>query len=281
MKNYRFSLIAIFTLLLTVFTVEAGTQAVIEIEVIEGGNTEKSHEIITFDEKRFRIDFVGADRKKTDETPYIMTVDGGENWVMGDKPKKKFYCTKMQTEEFFSNMGTQITDAVEFFNVKAESPTVKQVLEEAGPKILGYSTTHVKLETNAKAYARFMFIKFEYSVKIVDDLWYTTDVEKHPVRKKWTNALTQSGNGLIDQLFADYSAKLPGPILKTESVTDITNVRKKETKTQTEHTLVTAVTELDQTELDEIFKMPACEQMDDDEVQEKAKALLSAGKIML
>jgi hypothetical protein len=66
----------------------------------------------------------------------------------------------------------------------------------------------LQLETNAHAYAWFLFIKFEYSVKIIDDLWYTT-------------------------------------------------------------------------ELDNIFKMPECEAMDDDEVEEKARALFSADKIML
>lgn len=281
MKNYRLALLTMFFLVFTASIVDAQNRAVVEIEVIEGDKTEKRYEIITFDEKRFRIDFVGADKKITQQTSYIMTVDNGDNWVMGDKPKNKFYCSTMQTEEFFRNMGAQVTDAVEFFNVKAESPTVKLVLEEPGPEILGFSTTHVQLETNAKAHAWFLFMKFEYTIKIVDDLWYTTDVDLHPVRKKWNNALAQSGNSLIDQLFADYSSKFAGPILKTESVTDITNIRKNETKTQTERTIATALEELKQDELDEIFKLPQCEQMDDDEVQEKAKALLSAGKLML
>jgi len=278
MKNSRKSLLALITLLFTVFTVEAGTRAVIEVEIIKGDNIEKSFEIVSFDEKRFRIDILGEDKKKTEQTPYIMTVNNGENWVIGDKPKDKFYCSEMQTEEFFKNLGDQVTNAIEFFNVKAESPTVKQILEEPGPEILGYKTTHVQIETNASAYAWFFFLKFEYSVKIIDDLWYTTDVEMHPVRKKWINALTQSGNSIIDSLFADFTAKLPGPVLKTESVVSITDARKKETKTQTIRTVITEVDELESGELDEIFKMPECQTMDDDEVQEKAKVIFSSGR---
>ena len=278
MKNSRKSLLALITLLFTVFTVEAGTRAVIEVEIIKGDNIEKSSEIVSFDEKRFRIDILGEDKKKTEQTPYIMTVNNGENWVIGDKPKDKFYCSEMQTEEFFKNLGDQVTNAIEFFNVKAESPTVKQILEEPGPEILGYKTTHVQIETNARAYAWFLFLKFEYSVKIIDDLWYTTDIEMHPVRKKWINALTQSGNSIIDSLFADFTAKLPGPVLKTESVVSITDARKKETKTQTIRTVITEVDELESGELDEIFKMPECQTMDDDEVQEKANLIFSTGR---
>jgi len=166
-----------------VSTAAAGTRAIVEVEVIEGENIEKNYEIITFDDKRARIDFVGPDQKVTDETPYVMTVDGGDSWVMGDKPKDKFYCSTMQTEEFFANLGGQVNDAISFFNVKAEAPVIKQTLEEPGPQILGYSTTHVQVETHAKAYAWFLFMKFEYSVKIVDDVWYTTERELHPARQ--------------------------------------------------------------------------------------------------
>jgi trehalose-6-phosphatase len=274
-------LIAVTLSLIFVPGLQAGTRGIIEVEIEEDGSTVKYFEIITFDDERFRIDFVGEDRKVTAETPYIMTADGGKTWIMGDKPKDSFYCSQVPTEAFFRNLGDQLTQAVEFFNVKTEAPTVKQVLEEPGPEIVGLKTTHVQLETHARAYAWFLFFKFEYSVKIVEDLWYTTDVEIHPVRKKWINALTQSGNSVIDKLFRDYVEKLPGPILKTESVMDITNIRKNSTKTQKQRTLVIAVEEVDAVKLDELFKLPECEIMDDDEIQEKGKALLSAGKLML
>jgi len=281
MKISITSVLATIITLLTIFAVEAGTRAVIEVENIKGDNVEKHVEIITFDDERFRIDFVREDRKITDETSYIMTVNGGENWVMGDKPKDRFYCSEVKTEEFFKNLGDQVTHAVDFFNVKAESPTIKQLLEEPGPDILGFKTTHVQLQTDAKAYAWFLFFKFEYTVKIVSDLWYTTDVEIHPIRKKWLHALTQSGNSIIDDSFASVTSKLPGPILKKEAVMDITNVRKNSVKTEKRLTNVTSVEEIKPNELDKIFKMPKCEKMDDDEIQEKGKTLFSAGKIML
>ena len=275
------SLLVTIAALLTVFVVEAGTRAIIEVENIEGDNVQKHVEIFSFDEERFRIDFVGEDRKITDETSYIMTVDGGENWVMGDKPKDRFYCSKVKTEEFFKNLGGQVTHAVDYFNVKAESPTVNKILEEPGPDILGFKTTHVQLQADAEAHAWFLFFKFQYTVTIVSDLWYTTDVEIHPIRKKWISALTKSGNNIIDDLFTGITSKLPGPVLKKEMVMDITNVRKKNVKTEKQNTKVTSVEEITSSELDKLFKVPECIAMDDDEIQEKGKALFNAGKIML
>jgi len=284
MKNFRTSLLVLITLIFTVFTAgagEAGMRDIVEVEVIKGDNIEKSTEIFTYNGSKGRIDFTGADNKVTEQTPYIMTVDGGENWIMGDKVKDRFYCSEMQTEEFFKNLGSQVTDAIDFFNVKAQNPTIKKILEEPGPEMLGYKTTHIQLETNAKAYSWVFFVKFEYSVKIISDIWYTTDVEIHPIRRKWIDALTQSGNNIIDSMYTDFISNLPGPILKKQSVIDITDVRKNETKTQKVHTQVTEVKELSSEELDKIFKMPECEAMDDDEVEEKAKFLFDAGKLAL
>ena len=254
---------------------------IVEVEVIKGDNIEKSTEIFTYNGNRGRIDFPGADNKVTEKTPYIMTVDGGESWIMGDKVKDRFYCSEMQTEEFFKNIGDRLTNAIDFFNVKAENPTIKKILEEPGPEMLGYKTTHIQLEANAKAYAWVFFVKFEYSVKIISDIWYTTDVEIHPIRRIWIDALTQSGNNIMDSMFSDFISNLPGPILKKEVVIDITDVRKNKTKTQKVHTQVTEVKELSSEELDKIFQMPECEAMDDDEVEEKAKFLFDAGKLAL
>ncbi len=280
MKNGIVSLFVTLVVLLTATTVHAGRQAVFEIVVTEDETTRKSYEILTVDDDRFRIDFVGEDKKVTDQTPYIMTVDGGDTWIMGDKPKGKFYCSEMTTKEFFKNIGGQITQAIEFFNVKAVEPTVRETLREPGPEILGMKTTHVRLETDAKAHVR-LILKFEYTVKIVEDIWYTTDVGLHPVRKKWMNALTQSGNKLIDDLFTKFAAKMDGPRLKFESTTEITNVRKKKTSTQKVRTEIISLDDKEKAELDKIFVMPKCVLMDDDEVQEKGKALLSGKKLML
>ena len=95
------------------------------------------------------------------------------------------------------------------------------------------------------------------------------------------NALSQSGNNLIDRLVDGITAVLPGPVLKRDTVIEITNLRKNETDTQKKHARIIEVVELKKDELDEVFQVPECEPMDDDEVREKAKALFSAEKLLL
>ena len=86
MKASSITFVAAAILVSWSLTATAGTQAVIEVEVIKGDNVEKHVEVLTFDDTRFRIDFLGPDMERTDESPYIMTVDNGENWVIGSKP---------------------------------------------------------------------------------------------------------------------------------------------------------------------------------------------------
>ncbi len=176
-------------LLITAPSVSAGYRVSFEITVIEENGESQTHiETLTFDDTRFRIDFAGADGKRTEESPYIMTVDNGGTWYIGDKPDNKFYCSQMKTNEFFENIGEQVTGAMEFFNVKAEQPVIKKVFEKPVADIHGFKTTHLQLETHASAYAWILFLKFEYKVKIVDDIFYTADLELHPIRKKWLDA---------------------------------------------------------------------------------------------
>ena len=76
-------------------------------------------------------------------------------------------------------------------------------------------------------------------------------------------------------------SKLPGPMLKSESITDITNVRRKSTKTHKELTLVLSIEEASPVELNKLFVKPSCLTMDDDEVKQIGKTLLSAGRLTL
>ena len=282
MNCYKRSVFAFLLLFIVAPSVWAGYRVSYEISVTrEDGEPEVHFETLTFDDTRFRIDFLDAEGQKTEQSPYIMTADNGGTWYIGDKPDKEFYCSHMKTNEFFENVGEQVTGAMEFFNVKTEKPVIKKNFEKPVADVHGLKTTHLQLETHASAYAWVLFFKFEYKVKIVDDIFYTTELEVHPIRKKWLEALTQSGNDLIDQLYSDYTSKVPGPVVQKESVIELTDMRKKNVKTEKRKALVTKIEEISAQETDAVFITPECIPMDDDEVQEKAKALFSAGKLML
>ena len=275
----------VFTLVVALsigFEAGAANRIMQQVEVDKGKKTKEFVQIITLDDDRARIDFAKADGQVHSETPYIMTLDKGDTWVMGDKPEDEFYCTETQTDEFFKTVGKRLASAIDFYNIRVvEAPTVKKVLEEPGPEILGFNTTRVRLETTAKAHTWLLFVKVEYEVRIVEDLWYTTDIAIHPIREKWLNAITQTGNELIDRYTDAYIAKLPGPVLQTEMTMDIADLRKQEVKTRKERTLYTQVEEVTSAALDKVFIMPQCEPMTEEEVEERAKELFSSGRIML
>jgi hypothetical protein len=281
MKRLRTTLLAVLLAASGVFDASAGNRIIQQVEVNKGKKTKEFVQIITLDDERARIDFAKADGQVHSETPYIMTLDKGDTWVMGDKQEDEFYCTETQTDEFFETVGKWLASAIDFYNVRVEVPTVKKVLEEPGPEILGLKTTRVRLETTAKAHAWLVFVKVDYAVKIIEDLWYTTDVEIHPIREKWLNAITQTGNDLIDQYTDAYIAKLPGPVLKTEMTIEIADLRKQEVKTRKERSIYTQVEEMTPAALDEVFVMPQCDPMTEDEVEERVKELFSSRRHML
>ena len=282
MSSYKSSAILSLLLLIAAPVASAGYEVTYEVSVAKGDDEPRVHyEMLTFDDTRFRIDFLGEDGKKTEQSPYIMTVDNGETWYMGDTLKDKFYCSHMETNAFFETVGEQATGAIEFFNVKAEQPVITEVFEKTADEMHGFKTTHLQLQTDASAYAWFLFLKFEYEVKIVDDILYTTDIVIHPIRKKWLQALTSSGNDLIDNMFSDYTAKVPGPMLQKETVIEITDKRKKSTKVERKKAVVTNIEEISAEQTDATFITPECIPMDDDEVQNRVKALFSAKKMML
>jgi len=282
MNCYKRTIFVSLLLLIIAPSVYAGYRVSYEITITkENGEPNVHFETLTFDDTRFRIDFLDADGKKTEQSPYIMTADNGGTWYIGDKPDKKFYCSQMKTNEFFQSIGEQATGAMEFFNVKAEKPVITKIFEKPVADIHGFKTSHLQLETHASAYAWILFLKFEYKVKIVDDIFYTSELEVHPTRKKWLEALTQSGNDLIDNMYSDYTSKVPGPVIQKETVIEITDLRKNKVKTEKRKAVVTKIEEISAEETDAAFITPECIPMDDDEVQEKAKALFSANKLML
>jgi hypothetical protein len=199
-------------------------RATIETEIVEADKKEKDTEIITIDgDKKARLEFLGEEIKPSDKTPYLLTIDGGNTWVIGNKAEA--YCAQMDTGEFFSYLGSLAIKYGGLANLKIADPQVKNVLEEKGPKILGYPTTHVQLVTTASGKAA-MLKSYEYKVHITDDIWYTSKLEMHPVRKRWLEALSQSGYKELDTLINQRVNHLPGAILKQESVIKVTNVIK-------------------------------------------------------
>ena len=241
---------------------------------------DKDTEIITIDgDKKVRIELLGKEEKPSDTTPYLLTIDGGNNWVIGNK--QEAYCAQMDTKEFFQYLGSLALKVEGIANMEITDPQVKKVLEQKGPKILGYPTTHVRLVTTAAGKASVVFQKYDYKVQITDDIWYSDDLAMHPVRKCWLEALSNSGYPQLDTLIDQWATNIPGAILKQESVMKLTNVIKNEEETHSENTRVVSVEKLKPSDVPkQTFGMPACKSISKKEMRGTAKDLFDKGKLL-
>jgi hypothetical protein len=273
--------IALLAFLFISLPVAADTlRATIVTDIVEKDKKDKVTEIITIDgDKKVRMELLGAEKKPSDKTPYLLTVAGGNTRVIGNKAEA--FCAQMDTGEFFRYLGSLAIKYGGLANLEIADPLVKKVLEEKGPKILDYPTTHVRLVPTAAGKAAALFKKYDYKVHITDDIWYTTKLEMHPVRKRWLEALSQSGYKQLDILIDQWAANLPGAILKQESVIKVTNVIKKEEDITTEKTRVVTIEKLKPSDIPKhTFQMPKCKKISKKEMQSTAKDLFEKGKLL-
>ena len=255
-------------------------RATIETEIVDKDKKEQDSEIITIDgDKKVRLEFLGEEKKTSDKTPYLLTIDGGNTWVIGNKAEA--FCAQMDTGEFFRYLGSLALKFEGIANMEISDPQIKKVLEEKGPKIHGYPTNQVRLVTTANGKAAVMFTKYDYKVHITDDIWYTTNLEMHPVRKRWMEALSTSGYKQLDNLINQWVDKIPGAILKQESVIKVTNVIKNREDITTEKTRVVTIEKLKSSDIPkQIFQMPKCKKISKKEMRSTAMELFERGKIL-
>ncbi len=271
----------LLAILFMVLPVNADTRrATISTEVVDKDKKETDTEIITMDgSKKVRMEFLGAEKKLSDKTPYLLTIDGGNTWVVGNKAEA--FCAQMDTGEFFRYLGGLILKFEGIANLNISDPQIKKVLEEKGPKIHGYPTKRVQLVTTAGGKAAVMFKKYDYKVHITDDIWYTTELELHPVRRRWLQALSQSGYKQLDTLINQWASNLPGAIMKQESVVKITNVIKNKDDIYTEKTRVVSIEKLKPSDIPKhTFQMPQCSKISKKEMRDTAKTLFEKGKLL-
>ncbi len=241
---------------------------------------DKDTEIVTIDgDKKVRIELLGKEEKATDTTPYLLTIDGGNTWVIGNQ--QEAYCVQMDTKEFFQYLGSLVLKVEGIANMKISDPQVKKVLEQKGPAILGYPTSHIQLVSTASGKAAVLFEKFDYKVLITDDIWYSTELNMHPVRKRWLKALSNSGYPQLDTLIDQWMANIPGAILKQESVIKLTNVIKNEEEIYIQKTRVIKADKLKPSDIPKTtFDMPKCKSISKKEMRHTAKELFDKGKLL-
>lgn len=257
--------------------VDAATRSTFVIEIIRGSKTERQSEVITIDGNKARMDFLGADGKKTVGTPFMVTNDGGKTWLLVDKDDNKTVCTEWNTREFFNAMGGFMTYVSELANAEVKEAKVDIILDEPGPEMLGYTTRHVRLNSAIRIKARILFFTYEYALNIKDDVWMSPDLALHPIEKAWIDALTRTGSVEIDRMSKAWNEKVPGTIFKQVSVVTLRNVKKDEEKTKTEKIELTKMEQLMSEDIPEdTFKMPKCKKVSESAMEDAAEDMLKS-----
>ena len=77
-------------------------------------------------------DIVEKDKKPSDKTPYLLTIDGGNTWVIANKAEA--FCAQMDTAEFFRYLGSLAIKFESIVNLDITEPQVKKVHEKRARK---------------------------------------------------------------------------------------------------------------------------------------------------
>lgn len=254
----------------------------LEVEAAKNDSSSKNINIITIDDKKVRVDYLGTETEKTDTTPYLLTLNAGKSWTLGNRDKDEFYCADVDMDDLFQDIGDILSRVDSFTNAEFSNNKVTILLQEPGPKISGYATTHIRLQTIANIKASILLKKFGFTLNKVDDIWYAKDREIHEVKKRWIEALTNSGYEVLDQLSRELHGNILGPILKQESVMQITNTEKNQVDTYTRKLHVASAQELKSSELpEEVFAQPRCKKIKKSQTRNAAKAMFKEGKLTL
>lgn len=263
----------------TGFPVCAAMIVTVEIEFTKNEETRHKKHLITIDGDRVRFDFLGTQAAKTEQTPYLLTVDGGRNYVLGNKQKGKFYCARVEPVDFFKRLGASLTSFESL--VKPDTLEIKltRTMQEPGPEILGYPTTHVRLVMTAEAEASFLFKKYKSVLRHTDDLWYTTAAGIQPFKKLWIEAMVQTGYPRFDELFRERARYIPGPILRLESEMVTTNMLGDETTVELEKARITSIDEVKSSDIPEqVFEVPDCRSITQKQLISTAVDIFGEGK---
>ncbi|MFW2372045.1 MAG: hypothetical protein ACN4GM_02920 [Gammaproteobacteria bacterium] len=272
----------ILLLLMCTMPVNAAQVIKLEVEIGKNDSSSKNTNIITVDDKKVRVDYLGTETEKTDTTPYLLTLNAGKSWVIGNRDKDEFYCADVNMDDFFRDIGDIVARVDSFTNAQFSNNKVAVLLQQPGPEISGYATTHIRLQTTANIKASILLKKFGFTLKKVDDIWYAKNMEMHEVKKRWIEALTNSGYEVLDQLSRELRGNITGPILKQKTVMQITNTEKNQIDTYIRKLRVLSVQDLKSSEVSEkVFAQPRCKKIKKSQTKNAAKTMFKEGKLTL
>ena len=264
------ALVGVIILALVATCADAALRYTTDIEVVDGDARKRQVEIITLDGERARIEYFSGEQASDKPIVIMLTVDGGKTWVLSEGPNTE--CGEWDLEAFYRNAGSLVVKAEGWVNAKVTEAQVETLGRDAGPDILGYPTTRMRLLTTLHAKAKLLFLKYEYRVEITDEIWFSPDVELHPIEKRLLDAMAHTGYEQLDRMTQSSIDEIGGTILKQKTVARVRNVRKNTEESKVQNFVVTSIEKLKASELPQgLFEMPKCDPVDKETMDDKAK----------
>lgn len=199
-----------------------------------------------------KIEFRDSAEPMFSEGTYLLTTNAGETLFLVN-PKEKTY-TEFDLEAMMGMLNSIMESTGGMFSFDIENPQVTRLLEESGPALLGYPTTHYRYKTTYDMTMKVMGMKRGNSVEMIQDAW-TTDAVSAEAMGVWIRPLRPVGNEGIDRLIKEQMKAVQGFPLRSVVETTTTGEKGKRSQTTKSETVVTELA-ADRSIPDGTFQIP-------------------------
>ncbi len=198
---------------------------------------------ISVQDKGMRMDYVESNNPQFKKGDCVITADGGQT----------FFIVQAQDKTYMPFDTAMAGGVMSMMNLKASDTKSELLLDEAGPKILGYPTRHTKVLLSYIMEMNFMGMKQKNQISQEMETWATTQIDASPFEAWAKNMARSMGNKEIDELMKMSMKHAKGvPLKAISAITTTEKGGKKTTKTT-----VTEVIEIKEQPLSlKLFQIP-------------------------
>lgn len=179
---------------------------------------------------------------------YMLTKNAGKLMYLVNPADKSYM--EWDVERLMSGMNSMKS----MMNMKFSSPKIDKTLDEAGPRILGYPTRHLKFTTSYTMEMNMMGMKMNTTIRSEEEIWATEKLNAAGF-KAWAKAAgMKTGDEELDKLIESQKSKIQGFPLKMININTTTD------HTGNTHTskMITEVTDIKETQIPaSSFELPA------------------------
>jgi hypothetical protein len=184
------------------------------------------------DGDKAKVAFTESGNPMLGEGNYLLTTDGGKTLVLVN-PKEKTYAP-FDLSQMMGAAGAMLKGMGSMVKMSFTNQKVEKLVEEPGPAILGYDTTHYRFKTSYDSEIKVMGMGNSSHHETIGDTWTTPKLTDGGLHAWLRREPPRTGIADLDQMIAnDMKKGITGVPLKMSSVTTSTDQKGRETKSST------------------------------------------------